>query len=60
MENYKNGLGKLHQIALMAQGFHSTIFLNGGDEIHNSVVDDGGFAFAAFLGLNGKLENQHR
>ena len=40
----------------MAQDFHAAFGLNGGDDKHISVVDEGGVALAAIQGLNGKME----
>lgn len=39
----------------MAQDFHAAFGLNGDDEKHISVVDEGGVALAAIQGLNQKL-----
>ena len=38
-----------------AQDFHAAFGLNGTDETHISVVDEGGVALAAIQGLNQKL-----
>jgi trimeric autotransporter adhesin len=40
----------------MAQDFHTSFGLNGEDDKHISVVDEGGVALAAIQGLNLKLE----
>jgi hypothetical protein len=40
----------------MAQDFHEAFGLNGDDDKHISVVDEGGVALAAIQGLNEKLE----
>jgi uncharacterized protein YlxW (UPF0749 family) len=38
----------------MAQDFHAAFGLDGGDDRHISVVDEGGVALAAIQGLNHK------
>jgi hypothetical protein len=55
--NYKTDKGVEH-IGPMAQDFHAAFGLNGGDDKHISVVDEGGVALAAVQGLNEKLEAQ--
>jgi trimeric autotransporter adhesin len=55
--NYKTGKGVEH-IGPMAQDFHAAFGLNGADDKHISVVDEGGVALAAVQGLNLKLEEQ--
>ncbi len=56
--NYKDdGLEKKH-IGPVAQDFQAAFGLNGGDDRHISVVDEGGVALAAIQGLNQKLEAQ--
>ncbi|MGP8240133.1 MAG: tail fiber domain-containing protein [Limisphaerales bacterium] len=47
--------GVLH-IGPMAQDFHAAFGLNGTDDKHISVVDEGGVALAAIQGLNQKVE----
>ena len=43
----------------MAQDFHAAFQLNGGDDKHISVVDEGGVAhLAAIQGLNQKLNEK--
>ncbi len=42
----------------MAQDFHAAFGLNGGDDKHISVIDEGGVALAAIQGLNQKLEQK--
>jgi hypothetical protein len=42
----------------MAQDFHTAFGLNGPDDKHISVLDEGGVALAAIQGLNEKLEEQ--
>ena len=44
----------------MAQDFHAAFGLNGGDDKHISVVDEGGVALAAIQGLNKKLEEKDK
>jgi cell division protein FtsB len=41
----------------MAQDFQAAFGLNGADDTHISVVDEGGVALAAIQGLNQKLED---
>jgi hypothetical protein len=53
--NYKTDKGVEH-IGPMAQDFHSAFGLNGGDDKHISVVDEGGVALAAIQGLNQKVD----
>ena len=54
--NYKeDGIEKKH-IGPVAQDFHSAFGLNGSDNKHISVVDEGGVALAAIQGLNEKLD----
>ena len=55
--NYKTDKGVEH-IGPMAQDFHAAFGLNGGDDKHISVVDEGGIALAAIQGLNQRLENE--
>ena len=42
----------------MAQDFHAAFGLDGADEKHISIIDEGGVALAAIHGLNDKLESQ--
>jgi hypothetical protein len=42
----------------MAQDFQTAFGLNGTDDKHISVVDEGGVALAAIQGLNQKVEEQ--
>ncbi len=42
----------------MAQDFHAVFDLNGMDDKHISVVDEGGVALAAMQGLNQKLDEK--
>ena len=53
--DYKDTPGIRH-LGPMAQDFHAAFGLNGNDEHHISVVDEGGVALAAIQGLNEKLE----
>ena len=54
--NYKTENQAQKHIGPMAQDFQAAFGLNGGDEKHISVVDEGGVALAAIQGLNQKLE----
>ena len=53
--NYKTDK-KAEHIGPMAQDFHAAFGLDGTDDKHISVVDEGGVALAAIKGLNEKLE----
>jgi len=54
--NYReDSAGKRH-IGPVAQDFHTAFGLNGDDDTHISVVDEGGVALAAIQGLNEKVE----
>ena len=53
--NYKSDPAGTKHIGPMAQDFHAAFGLNGGDDTHISVVDEGGVALAAIQGLNQKL-----
>ncbi|HEV2453714.1 MAG TPA: tail fiber domain-containing protein, partial [Verrucomicrobiae bacterium] len=55
--NYKTS-ENIEHIGPMAQDFHAAFGLNGADDKHISVVDEGGVALAAIQGLNEKLEEQ--
>jgi hypothetical protein len=56
--NYRTaGKGEQH-IGPMAQDFQAAFGLNGADDKHISVVDEGGVALAAIQGLNQKLEQK--
>ena len=55
--NYKTDKHVEH-VGPMAQDFHAAFGLNGADDKHISVVDEGGVALAAIQGLNQKLEEQ--
>ena len=54
--NYKTDNKDVQHIGPMAQDFHAVFDLNGTDDKHISVVDEGGVALAAIQGLNQKLE----
>ena len=55
--NYKDDRTAEH-IGPMAQDFHAAFGLDGADDKHISVVDEGGVALAAIQGLNQRLEEQ--
>ena len=55
--NYKSDKAAQH-IGPMAQDFRAAFGLDGADDKHISVVDEGGVALAAVQGLNQKLEAQ--
>ncbi len=54
--NYKTDDAAQKHIGPMAQDFHAAFDLNGADDKHISVIDEGGVALAAIQGLNQKLE----
>ena len=54
--NYKTDAAGVKHIGPVAQDFSATFGLNGEDDKHISVVDEGGVALAAIQGLNAKLE----
>ncbi|HLX72388.1 MAG TPA: tail fiber domain-containing protein [Verrucomicrobiae bacterium] len=54
--NYRNDPEGIKHIGPVAQDFHAAFELNGADDKHISVVDEGGVALAAIQGLNEKLE----
>jgi hypothetical protein len=54
--NYKANSGDIRHVGPMAQDFHDAFGLDGADDKHISVVDEGGVALAAIQGLNEKLE----
>jgi hypothetical protein len=54
--NYKTDGQAVRHLGPMAQDFHAAFGLDGADEKHISVVDEGGVALAAIQGLNQKLE----
>jgi hypothetical protein len=53
--NYKTDDAKQKHIGPMAQDFHAAFGLDGKDDKHISVIDEGGVALAAIQGLNQKL-----
>jgi hypothetical protein len=54
--NYKDeGVGTRH-LGPVAQDFHAAFGLNGADDKHISVVDEGGVALAAIQGLNQQVK----
>ena len=53
--NYKNNSAEVRHVGPMAQDFHAAFGLDGVDDKHISVVDEGGVALAAIQGLNQKL-----
>jgi len=55
---YKTDSGEVRHVGPMAQDFHEAFELNGGDDKHISLVDEGGVALAAIQGLNQKLEGK--
>jgi hypothetical protein len=55
--NYKTAKN-LEHIGPMAQDFHAAFGLNGSDDRHIAVVDEGGVALAAIQGLNQKLDDK--
>ena len=56
--NYKDDAADKKHIGPMAQDFHAAFDLNGADDKHISVVDEGGVALAAIQGLNQKLKDK--
>ncbi len=54
--DYKTDGKAVQHIGPMAQDFHAAFGLDGKDDKHISVVDEGGVALAAIQGLNQKLE----
>jgi hypothetical protein len=56
--NYKDDATRKKHVGPMAQDFHAAFGLNGDDDRHISVVDEGGVALAAIQGLNQKLEQK--
>jgi hypothetical protein len=56
---YKADPDLIRHIGPMAQDFHQAFGLNGGDDKHIAVVDEGGVALAAIQGLNQKLEAEN-
>jgi trimeric autotransporter adhesin len=56
--NFIGGQPDVQHIGPMAQDFHDAFGLNGPDDKHISLTDEGGVALAAIQGLNQKLEDQ--
>jgi hypothetical protein len=56
--NYKDDAAGKKHIGPMAQDFYAAFGLNGADDKHIAVVDEGGVALAAIQGLNRKLQEQ--
>jgi hypothetical protein len=56
---YKQDAAGLKHVGPMAQDFQAAFGLNGADDTHISVVDEGGVALAAIKGLNQKLEEEN-
>jgi hypothetical protein len=54
--NYKEDATNKKHIGPMAQDFEAAFGLNGGDDKHISVVDEGGVALAAIQGLDQKVD----
>jgi len=58
--NYKTDQAGVQHIGPMAQDFQAAFKLDGTDDKHISVVDEGGVALAAIQGLNQKLEAESK
>ena len=56
--NYKTDRQGVQHLGPMAQDFHAAFQLDGADDKHISVVDEGGVALAAIQGLNQKLQEK--
>jgi hypothetical protein len=56
--NYKDDPASKKHIGPMAQDFHQAFQLDGTDDKHISVVDEGGVALAAIQGLNQKIDEK--
>lgn len=56
--NYKTDSQGVQHIGPMAQDFQAAFRLDGSDDKHISVVDEGGVALAAIQGLNQKLNDK--
>lgn len=56
--SYKADPAGTRHIGPMAQDFHEAFDLNGADDKHISIVDEGGVALAAIQGLNQKLQEK--
>jgi hypothetical protein len=57
--NYRDDPADTRHIGPMAQDFHAAFQLDGADDKHISVVDEGGVALAAIQGLNQKVESEN-
>ena len=55
---YKADANTIRHMGPMAQDFHAAFGLDGADDKHISVVDEGGVALAAIQGLNQKLNEK--
>jgi len=58
--NYKTDSKGVQHIGPMAQDFQAAFGLDGTDDKHISVVDEGGVALAAIQGLNEKVEGRNQ
>jgi hypothetical protein len=56
--NYKDDPASKKHIGPIAQDFYEAFKLDGSDDKHISVVDEGGVALAAIQGLNQKLNEK--
>jgi hypothetical protein len=56
--NYKSDSQSIQHMGPMAQDFQAAFGLDGRDDKHISVVDEGGVALAAIQGLNAKVEEK--
>jgi outer membrane murein-binding lipoprotein Lpp len=56
--NYKSDRKDVQHLGPMAQDFQAAFGLDGADDKHISVVDEGGVALAAIQGLNQKVEQK--
>ena len=57
--NYKTDAATQKHIGPMAQDFHAAFGVNGSDDKHISVIDEGGVALAAIQGLNHKVDSEN-
>jgi hypothetical protein len=57
--NYKTENKSEKHIGPMAQDFHTAFGLDGNDDKHISIIDEGGVALAAIQGLNQKLDEKN-
>jgi len=56
--NYKTDAAGQKHLGPMAQDFHAAFGLDGSDDKHISMIDEGGVALAAIQGLNEKLNEK--